>query len=1417
GTSTSSYTGTTQITNGVLNIQNANALGNTSSGTTVSSGATLQLQGGITVGSEALNLSGAGYTGQNGALVNVSGTNTYGGLLTLGAAATISSDSGTLTLSNTGTISGSGNALTLTGSGNGSLAGIIGTNAGTLTKSGSGTWTLSGANTFTGSTSISGGTLTLANALALQNSTLNYNSLGGSLGFGALTSATLGGLSGGQNLALTNGSSAAVALTVGNNSGSTTYSGVLSGGGSLTKTGSGTLTLSGTNTYTGTTTVSAGTLQIGAGGTTGSIASTSVVDNAALSFNRSNSLSYSGVISGTGTLSQDGAGALTLSGANTFSGITTITGGTLTLANSLALQNSTLNYNSLGGSLSFGSLTSATLGGLSGAQNLTLQNGSSAAVALSVGNNNADTTYSGALSGSGSLTKVGTGTLTLSGTNTYSGATTIQRGTLQAGSANALAGRDIVVNAVGGGTATFAVGAGTSTTIGSLTFGGVGGAATSQNLVTLGNASSTLTLGGNVTYDATGNPLASTISTVSGTGTLDLGSSVRTFNIGDSSNTTNELTIASNLAGSGQSSGGLTKTGAGTLTLSGPSNTFNGLVTVNSGTLAANGTTDTGGFGELGNHNWVTGPAPTTVIAVNSGATLQVNSTFTDSIAGASSNTHQYETLSLNGTGTDGTGALKATGGINTWWGNVTLAGNTTITNTAASGDSNALYLGPLLFSSAPTDFKLNGHALTITGSGDTQISNMIGDSAGDSGSVTVNLSNANALVYFNGIQNYYTGATTVDQGTLFLLVDPGSHANAAILGDLAIGDGSGSADSAKVMTYYSDQIADSASVTIKSDGLLDLGTYGRDETIGALTLAGGHISTHGDNDGNLYLGANVHVTASSVIDGDATNGGINLNSSDSNLAPEVRTFDVDLGQTLTVNAVVHDRGSGFIKDGTGTMVLTRDNTFGYAGIAEVKNGILNIQDSGALGQNGGGLSSKGTVVDSGATLQLQKTGSNIAVGAETLNLSGTGYTSLGALENVSGANSWAGLVTLDANSTINTNAGSLNFTGQMTGSAGSGQTQTLTVTGAGDTTISSRIFDNRVNAGSDSHTGTLALTKNGSGTLTLSNSNSFTGDVRVNAGTLNVTANDGFGYAYHVTHLVSTSNVVYVESGATLGFTTVNTVNYISQLTNTNAATNAAGGVVSLAGNGTQTASSIATLVVNTASHDYFGGSLSGGGLLLKDGAGTLTFTSAANNSTFNFAGTVELAATGGTLEFKGGSGSGTTSTDALTIGTLKLDGGTLALTNAYINVGTLLITGDTVIDFGTGGASILNATNIYVAAGVTVTIRNWTSEYDFLFAKNTGYATSGGFRLTDANGTLATFNAIGSTPESQIWFEGDPQSPDGSHTTWINDQHNSWQDRYTDWEIRPIPEPSTYGALLLGAAGLLVFIRRRRNASAA
>ena len=121
---------------------------------------------------------------------------------------------------------------------------------------------------------------------------------------------------------------------------------------------------------------------------------------------------------------------LTLSNTNTHTGKTVIDGGTLAIYSDGSLggipaapqaDNITLH-------------NGATLSEMTGPQNTTLN--ANRGITLGSGNNNSDTAYSGALSGTGSLTKIGTGTLTLSGNNTYTGTTNVNTGTLMLNGAN---------------------------------------------------------------------------------------------------------------------------------------------------------------------------------------------------------------------------------------------------------------------------------------------------------------------------------------------------------------------------------------------------------------------------------------------------------------------------------------------------------------------------------------------------------------------------------------------------------------------------------------------------------------------------------------------------------------------------------------------------------------------------------------------------------------------------------------------------------------------------------------------------------------------------------------------------------------------------------------------------------------------
>ncbi|NCV52685.1 MAG: hypothetical protein EBW65_09295, partial [Gammaproteobacteria bacterium] len=156
---TNTYTGATNINVGVLSMTNNAALGTTAGTTTVASGAALHLSNDITV-AEAITISGTGIS-SNGAIRNVSDSNTLSGLITLAADSEIQIDSGSTLAMNVA----SGNAitgtynLTIESVGTSSIADPIATSTGNLTKTGAGTLTLSAANTFTGQTNINAGTL----------------------------------------------------------------------------------------------------------------------------------------------------------------------------------------------------------------------------------------------------------------------------------------------------------------------------------------------------------------------------------------------------------------------------------------------------------------------------------------------------------------------------------------------------------------------------------------------------------------------------------------------------------------------------------------------------------------------------------------------------------------------------------------------------------------------------------------------------------------------------------------------------------------------------------------------------------------------------------------------------------------------------------------------------------------------------------------------------------------------------------------------------------------------------------------------------------------------------------------------------------------------------------------------------------
>jgi len=653
------WTGLTTISAGVLNIQNASALGATGGGTTVSSGAALQIEGNITVGPEALTLNGGGVS-SDGALRNISGNNGYQGGITLGSASTINSDAGTLTLS--GGIVNGGFTATFGGASNITESGVI-SGTGAVTKNDSGTLTLSGVNTYSGGSTINGGTVIVS-----TNSGLGV--AGGGATINAATLDIAASFTSARNFVLgDSASTVSVDPTF-----TFTANGIFSGTGALNKTGNGTMVLGGVNTYTGATNVSAGTLQISAndrianasnlnvsGGTfdlqtfnetlgavtlsSGTISGTGTGTLTGSSYTLQSG-TVSAILAGNTTVTKNTSGNVTLSGANTFTGSTTISAGTLqvntnnalgtaasgtTVASGAVLTLNNVNYAtaepltlngsgiSNGGAL-LNSGTSTFAGPINAATNATI-NAGGGTLNLTGGVSKNGTTLTIAGGGTVNITTNGiTGsspnsdlvvdgtTVVLSAANSYNGPTTIQNsGTLQLGNNNVLPTSpqtDLTIN---------------TSSIFNL-------ASYSDSVASLTGDSSAIVKN----------------SVVGGTSTL-------TVNPGNGISTTFSGVIAGTNGGT-QGNMALQKNGAGTLTLTG-ANTFSGSTTVNGGTLTLANSSGSA----LGS---------TSNITVNSGGTLslgqgdQINNTATMTLHGG---TFAKGNFSEGSASTPGLGALTLT------------------------------------------------------------------------------------------------------------------------------------------------------------------------------------------------------------------------------------------------------------------------------------------------------------------------------------------------------------------------------------------------------------------------------------------------------------------------------------------------------------------------------------------------------------------------------------------------------------------------------------------------------------------------------------------------------------------------------------------------------------------------------------
>jgi fibronectin-binding autotransporter adhesin len=953
---------------------------------------------------------------------------------------------------------------------------------------------LSGGNFYSGPTVINGGTLAAGSSTAFgESSPVTVNACG-TLFLNGFDN-TVGSISGSSTSASI--SLGANTLTTGENNGSTSFAGVISGTGVLEEAGTGTLTLTNANTYSGGTKIDVGaTLQLGNGGTGGSIFA-GVLDNGTLSFDLSDCTTICGPITGIGGLTIED-GTVTLMGTNTYSGTTLVTDATLKDGQAAAFSpNSAMNLTN-DAALSVG--YNETINGLSGDCSTTVCI-SSGSILLTDGNNGSCSyTYAGTIMGSGALEIGSGGFQILTGSNIYSGGTTIDSGaTLQIG--NGGTSGSITGDVVDNGTLGFNL-SNCSTFCGAIC--GTGGLLVESGSVTLVGTS-----------------------TYSGGTTIASGATLQIGNGGTSGSITGDVvdgnTLAFDLSDCTTFCGAITGTGGitvedGTLTLSGVSNTYSGYTLVTDATLKdgqagafspnsalwlQNDASVSVGYDET--VNGIKGDCGTT-ICISSGSTLLTDGyngsclyTYSGTIMGSGalevgsggfqiltgSNTYSGgttidsgATLQLGSGGSSGSiaggvidygtlafdlascssfsGGITGTGGIYVENGTVTLSGTNSYSGSTSVN-------GATLKDGAAGSFSPTS-AVTLTGGSlSVGYDETIGGLGGDCSS-TVCVSCGSTLTVSGGGPEYagtimgagalefsgdtlhiltgantYSGGTTIDSGATLQLGDGGS--GGSITGNVV--DNGALAFSTEDCTTYAGSICGTGDVYVEA---------------GTVTLSGS----------NSYSGT-TYVTGATLKDG-ATDA-----FSPNSVLTLTNEASVSVNYNEIVGGLLGDCGSAVCISCGSTLLTNGVNTStGFAGTL-MGAGSLEVGQYGYLILSGSNTYSGGTTIDCMATLQIGNDGSTGSIAGDVVDngtlafdlsscstyggtISGSGGVVVGeGTLTLSGDNSYSGGTQLLQGTTLYVTGGNSIGSGSLATSSSIGEPTTLAASG-GNVTLSNGI-----------------------------------------------------------------------------------------------------------------------------------------------------------------------------------------------------------------------------------------------------------------------------------------------------------------------------------------------------------------------
>ncbi len=664
-----------------------------------------------------------------------------------------------------------------------------------------------------------------------------------------------------------------------------------------------------------------------------------------------------------------------------------------------------------------------------------------------------------------SLTKSGSGTWTLSAANTFSGDTLITGGTLAL--TNNLALQNSAFDTSGAGTLTLS----TTTPI----FGGLKGSANLASVITTGYS--------NVT--------------------------ALTLNPGSGASYSYSGVIAN-----GAANMTLTKTGAGSQTLSGAS-TYSGGTNIKNGQLALDGGDnrllstsavvlgDTGTTGKLVlggttvSNQTLTSLTTTglggSVVggnASNSLLTLSIasgSSTFAGTLGGAGTNENKLA-LTVSGPGT-----LVLTGTNNTYSGltNIIASGVLdvgTITSGTLSSNS-GLLLGSSVGGSGIYGIIQGNGLFTRSLSNNatpnsTQVAGAAGGFAGRGGVLTVNFGGSGAQIGLNQSlfifgNNFIFGSSTADSKVV--LINPINLNSTGVNGTrkftVVAGIGGADATSAELQGVISDGSAIFPNgINKEGNGTLILSannTYTGPTNINAGAVQIGNGGTTGSLSSSTANGANGAVT---ILSGAA----LFFNRSDA---------------LLFENLV---KGAGEVRqNGSGTTTLTAANT--YTGATTISAGALQLGDGGTSGS----LSTSSVIsVSSGATLIVNQS-DTVTQGTDFSGAAITGaggFTQAGSGTTVlSVANTYTGATTVSGGTLQLGNAGT----------SGSLSTSSAISVSSGATFAVKQ--SDTVTQGTDfsgaAITGAGGFSQTGSGTTVLTAANTYTGTTTVTAGSLQISS----------------------------------------------------------------------------------------------------------------------------------------------------------------------------------------------------------------------------------------------------------------------------------------------------------------------